>query len=113
MKHIITLTVSVFICTVGFSQAGTLDKTFNGTGKKVIGFQYGGYNGDDICNAVAIQSDGKIVLAGKSSASSGGGYNFVVVRLNTDGSLDQAFNNKGYIFINFSGDDEAAAVAIQ
>src|SRR4029077_8052231 len=100
MKHIFTLAVFLFTCTFAFSQAGTLDKTFNGTGKKVIGFKYGGYDGDDACYALAIQSDGKSVLAGKSSATSGGDYNFVVVRLNTDGSLDQSFNNKGYIFIN-------------
>ena len=113
MKHVTTLSISIIIYLAGFSQAGTLDKSFNGSGKKVIGFKFGGYNGDDACFAMAIQSDGKSVLAGKSSATSGGDYNFIVVRLNTDGSLDQSFNNKGYILINFSGDDEAAAVAIQ
>src|SRR6476619_3291243 len=101
MKQIFTISISLFIFLTGFSQAGTLDKSFNGSGKKVVGFQYGGYGGDDQCSALAIQSDGKIVLAGKSSATSGGDYNFVVTRLNTDGSLDQSFNNKGFIFINF------------
>jgi len=113
MKHIFTTSISLFLFLTAFSQAGTLDKSFNGTGKKVIAFSYGGVAGEDDCYDMAIQSDGKSVLAGKSSATSGGDYNFIVVRLSTDGSLDQSFNNKGYILINFSGDDEAAAVAIQ
>src|SRR5262249_37807238 len=52
-------------------------------------------------------------LAGRTNATSGGDFNFLVMRLNNDGTLDKSFNNKGYISINFSGHDEAAAVAIQ
>jgi uncharacterized delta-60 repeat protein len=113
MKQIFTLILIIYTYVAAFSQAGTLDKSFNGSGKKVIGFQYGGGTGDDLCYAVAIQYDGKIVLAGKSNATQNGDFNFVVMRLNTDGSLDQSFNGKGYTFINFSNDDEASAVAIQ
>jgi uncharacterized delta-60 repeat protein len=113
MKQIFILHLVIIIYVASFSQAGTLDKSFNGSGKKVIGFLYSGGIGDDLCYAVAIQSDGKIVLAGKSNATQNGDFNFLVTRLNADGSLDKSFNGKGYTFINFSNDDEASGVAIQ
>jgi len=113
MKRIFTFSFLLFISVISFSQAGTLDKTFSGDGKTSIGFKYGGVSGGDVCKAEAIQSDGKIVLAGYSNATKHGDFNFVVMLLNTDGTLDKSFNGKGYIFIDFSGDDEASAVAIQ
>src|SRR6185436_20616060 len=108
MKHIFTTAICLFLFFFAFSQVpGTLDKSFNGSGKRVIGFAYGGVDGFDYCFDMAIQSDGKIVVVGASSATKNGDYDFVVARLNTDGTLDQTFNNKGYRFINFLGNDEA------
>src|SRR5262245_12343312 len=112
MKKIYTA-LTAFICTAAFSQAGTLDNAFSSDGKTAIGLTFGGVAGEDDCSALAIQPDGKIVLAGRTNATSGGDFNFLVMRLNNDGTLDKSFNNKGYISINFSGHDEAAAVAIQ
>jgi uncharacterized delta-60 repeat protein/uncharacterized repeat protein (TIGR01451 family) len=65
---------------------GTLDTTFNGTGKQTINFG-GIFATDDRANAVALQA-GKIVLAGSSDA---GESDFVITRLNTDGTLDTSF----------------------
>jgi len=113
MKHIFTLSITLCFYVAAFSQAGTLDNSFSGDGKAIIGFAYGGVAGEDDCRDLAIQSDGKSVLVGCSNATQGGDYNFVVARLNTDGTLDQSFNGKGYVFINFSGDDRATSVAIQ
>jgi uncharacterized delta-60 repeat protein len=46
-----------------FNADGTLDKTFNCTGKQTTDFS----GNDDCVKAIAIQSDGKIVVAGYSS----------------------------------------------
>jgi len=52
----------------------------------------------DVANAVAIQSDGKIVLAGQSDNNSGTGKtDFAVVRYRVDGSLDPAFDGDGKV----------------
>src|SRR5690349_17196336 len=97
MKHFYMLAAAAFICTATFSQAGTLDNTFSGDGKTTIGLAFGGVSGEDDCTALAIQSDGKIVLAGRTNATSGGDFNFLIMRLNTDGTLDKSFNSKGFI----------------
>src|SRR5262249_19675401 len=46
-------------------------------------------------NSVAVQRDGKIVVAG--SADVGGVDQFALVRYNPDGSLDTSFNSNGKV----------------
>ncbi len=86
---------------------GTLDLSF-GTGGKVttpIG------SGDDE-HPMAIQSDGKIVVAGASD--NGSDYDFAVVHYNTDGTLDTSFDGDGKVITPIgTGDDIARAIAIQ
>src|SRR5436190_3479869 len=91
---------------------GSLDLTFNQTGKifTAIG------NAEDVANAVAIQTDGKIVAAGYTCNCSafGGDYDFAAVRYNTDGSLDTSFGSTGKVITRIGpGNDVAYAVAIQ
>ena len=63
--------------------------------------------------AMAIQSDGKIVVAG-SSYKGGTGYDFAIVRYNPDGTLDLTFNGDGIVTTNVgSTSDYAYAMAIQ
>lgn len=85
---------------------GTLDNTFNGTGKLVFDFE------DTINhpNAVALQDDGKILIAGYTGASATA--DFAVARLNPDGSFDTTFDTDGKVRINVQGDDRARAMAI-
>lgn len=68
-------------------------------------------------NAVALQTDGKIVVAGHSASgdfSSGFDYDFAVARYNADGSLDTTFDTDGKVTTDFGTDyDAARAVAIQ
>jgi len=68
---------------------GTLDTLFGGTGKVTtsIGTTDGAF-------AMALQSDGKIVLGGFSGTSSSV-YDFALARYNADGSLDTTFNGTG------------------
>ena len=66
-------------------------------------------------NAVAIQPDGKIVVAGYADLGAGAGRDFLVARLHPDLSFDTSFNSpKGYLVHSLQNlDDEAFAVVVQ
>lgn len=82
------------------SADGTLDTGFgNGTGKAVVAFDAGGSN-DDIGGSLAIQPDGKLLVAGWS-ASAANGDDFAIVRLLPDGTRDPAFNLTGRVTVGF------------
>ncbi|WP_399093268.1 hypothetical protein ACGH2B_23385 [Streptomyces sp. BBFR2] len=87
--------------------AGDLDPSF-GTGGKVS-IDFGAVS---IANAVALQSDAKLVLAGRVGDASTG--DFGVARLNRNGSLDTTFGTGGKVTLSLSAaEDVARAVAIQ
>ena len=91
-----------------YNPDGSLDTTFDGDGKVTTDF--GGFF--DQANAVVIQADGKIVVAGRSQ--SGTGVDFALARYNADGSLDITFDADGKITTDFAGSfDEATGVVIQ
>jgi uncharacterized delta-60 repeat protein len=84
------------------STGGLLDPTF-GSGGQVLSSLASSY---DNANAVAVQPDGKIVIAGTP--------NFLVARYNADGSLDAGFGAGGHTVTSFNGfNDQAWAVAVQ
>jgi uncharacterized delta-60 repeat protein/uncharacterized repeat protein (TIGR01451 family) len=102
-----------------YDTGGTLDATFNPAGSLpgTVTTDVSGTDGGDEANAVAIQSDGKIVAAGGASS---GNFDFAVARYDADGTLDTAFGSfgptPGFVVMDFSGvanDDEANAVTIQ
>jgi uncharacterized delta-60 repeat protein len=69
-------------------------------------------SGDDYAYAVALQPDGKIILAGQ--AANGTSSDFALVRYNTDGSLDTTFDTDGKVTTPvLDGSDIAFAVAVQ
>jgi uncharacterized delta-60 repeat protein len=71
--------------------------------------------GESLSNAqaVAIATDGKIVLAGFVKTAAGA-FNFAVARLNTDLTLDPTFAGTGLLASAVDGDDNlASAVAVQ
>jgi uncharacterized delta-60 repeat protein len=87
---------------------GSLDTTFNGTGKVTTAVR----TDIDRAYALAIQPDQKIVVVGSSRANTND--DFAIVRYNTDGSLDTTFNGTGIVTTPIGPlDDEAHAVAIQ
>src|SRR6185436_1185980 len=61
--------------------------------------------------AVAIQSDGKIVIAG--TTSNAWSSDFAIARYNIDGSLDATFSDDGKQTTDLGGEDGASSVAIQ
>jgi len=66
----------------------------------------------DSAVAVAVQTDGKVVVVGTASVG-GGGSDFAVVRYLDNGMLDADFNGTGKVLIDFGGTvDEVAGVAI-
>lgn len=98
---------------------GQLDANLDGDGKATVNFDLSGTNDDDQANAVALQSDGKIVLAGFAKASGISNYDFAVARLSSDGTLDTDFDFDGKASIAFNlgslgyQDDKAYNVALQ
>ena len=85
-------------CVARLNVDGTLDATFvgpagNGNGKFLLPISTVGTK-DDFLAAMALQGDGKIVLAGNCVAS-GNIKQFCVARLNPDGSLDTNFDGPG------------------
>jgi len=92
-----------------YNVLGALDSNFDGDGKVTTDF----FGMDDAVNDIAIQPDGKIVVAGYAETSTNSD-NFAVARYNPDGSLDTSFSGNGRASIDFnSGFDSAQSVAIQ
>jgi len=91
-----------------YNTDGSLDATFGQGGKVTTDV---GASSDQ-ANAVALQQDGKIVVAGYSWT--GANTDFALVRYNTDGSLDASFDSDGKATAAMGGADDCAyAVAIQ
>jgi uncharacterized delta-60 repeat protein len=91
-----------------YNADGSLDKGFNSEGKALINLQNKNFYG----NAVAIQADGKIVVAGKWF--NGSNYDFGLARLNVTGTLDNTFNGSGIVTTSIgTGDDVATSIVIQ
>jgi uncharacterized delta-60 repeat protein len=95
---------------------GQLDTTFSGTGVRTVAFDDGGTNADSAA-AVAVDSLGRVVVAGSAAQPTAGDFNFAVTRLATDGKLDTTFGKNGLVNIPFdlSGgtlEDKATGVAI-
>ncbi|MBO9664701.1 hypothetical protein [Dokdonella sp.] len=91
---------------------GGLDTSFSFDGKVTVDF--GGSN--DQCNAIALQSDGKIVVVGSTNAA--GNSDFAIARLNADGTLDTSFGNgTGKVVVAFDNGgtnaDIGGGIAIQ
>lgn len=105
-------------CVVRYKADGALDAGFDGDGIVTLNI---GETLRDTAYAIALQGDGKIVVAGSASnflvATSSArvpSNDFGLVRLNADGSLDNGFGNKGMVVTNFGhGVDIAYAVALQ
>lgn len=82
---------------------GTLDSTFGVGGKVVTDF----FGSDDVARGVALQDDGKILVAG-IRRDAGGDPGFTVVRYDADGSIDTTFSTDGLVVVDFAGLPAAA-----
>lgn len=88
------------VVVVRYLSDGTLDTSFNGTGKVILDLQG---TSDDKVAGVALQSDGKIVVAGTSHKPFGTTRG-VLLRFTADGALDATFNETGKVYTDFGRD---------
>jgi len=96
-----------------YNTDGTLDLPFGGTNGMVI-TDIG--SSSNYANAVALQADGKIVVAGNAFANpSANTSDIAVLRYNTDGTLDTTgFGSpNGYVTTSIGAFDDGFAVAVQ
>ena len=91
---------------VRYDTSGALDATFAGSGWTMEGLGYPCY-----AYGAALQADGKIIVAGRVAL--GGNDDILVMRFNTNGSLDGTFGSSGIVETDFGGNEEAYGVAIQ
>ena len=93
---------------VRYNPNGSLDSSFDNDGIVTTAIS-GGF---DNANSMAIQSNGKIVVVGRSRGKNT--YDFSAVRYNSNGSLDSGFGNGGIIITPVgTSNDAARSVAIQ
>ena len=98
---------------VRLDDTGSPDPTFgtSGTAQVSVSALSSGTARRDAANAVAIQADRKIVVAGTTF---GPNEDFAITRLDDDGSLDTDFAGAGAIVVDFFGlTDAAESVALQ
>lgn len=83
-----------------YTTNGNLDTTFGGDGMITNGFSPDGAAG---ANALAIDANGKIVVAGYfDPMSPGAGLRFAVARYNANGTLDSTFSGDGMLTTDFT-----------
>lgn len=87
---------AILLCLSGMAmaQAGQLDSSFGAGG---IFITHDTQSFDAVADAVALQSDGKIVIGGELSSLAG------VLRLTANGVLDSSFGSGGMVTINVPG----------
>lgn len=103
------------LCVTRLNVDGSFDSTFNNDGNCFINM------GDQMSIGgmtpkVKIAPDGKIVVVNSGSAPSTGNEDMMICRLDTNGFLDNSFNNSGVLFVDMTGSgtqpDKANAVDI-
>ncbi|MFC1779993.1 putative Ig domain-containing protein, partial [Thermodesulfobacteriota bacterium] len=93
---------------VRYNSDGSLDTSFSGDGRVNTDFA----SSDDYGQSVALQPDGKILVAGYSFIDDYA--DFALARYNTDGSLDTSFSGDGKVTTDFaSSSDYGRSVALQ
>jgi uncharacterized delta-60 repeat protein len=97
-----------FFAICRLTAAGAIDNTFSGDGLLTVDASLGAL---DEALGVAIQSDGKIIVVGKTD--NGSDNDAVVMRINTNGTLDTSLlGGTGIRFFQIDTNDTANSVAI-
>ncbi len=86
MKYLLFILLNVLFWQIGFAQNVSIDTSFNSNDACIYG-----EGADYYVNVSAKQQDGKIIIGGGFSTYNGVNVNHIV-RLNTDGSIDNSFN---------------------
>lgn len=93
-----------------YNSDGTVDASFGTAGLVTVTFSGGGTL--DRAQDVAVQGDGKILVAGFTRVS--GNDDFALARYNADGTPDTSFGTAGKASVDFAGSgDQASSVLVQ
>ncbi|MFQ5399840.1 MAG: tandem-95 repeat protein, partial [Anaerolineae bacterium] len=93
---------------VRYNNDGSLDTTFGPAATGIVTTSFS--TGFDVARAVAIQSDGKIVVAGTSGNAT---TSFTVARYKNNGTLDTTFSSNGWLTTTVGAADDAQGLLIQ
>ncbi|MGE3912883.1 MAG: hypothetical protein AB7K36_26230 [Chloroflexota bacterium] len=86
---------------------GSLDSSFGNDG--VVSTDFGG---SDVPRAVALQPNGKLIVAGYANLI-GNASDFALARYQPNGALDATFGNGGKVITNFGGSDSISDIVVQ
>lgn len=105
---VVTTSANTDFMIARFDANGMLDTTFgpqsNGTVTMDMGYDH------DVVRSLALQADGKIVVAGEGINSGSLDFASLIARFNADGTLDSTFANGGKLLINTIGTTSRARV---
>ena len=106
---VLALCIALVVTAAAYAAAGALDTTFSSDGKVAANLSVRG----DFASAVAVQTDGKIVVAG-AAAYDTRDAKFALARFNANGTLDTTFAGDGRVVTNFTNrEDGVYGLAIQ
>jgi uncharacterized delta-60 repeat protein len=90
-----------------YTSTGTLDATFGSNGIATLPTNISTFG------ALALQSNGQIVVAGEVAAPSNGAAAFGLQRLNTNGTVDRSFGSQGLAIASIGFPGTEAVLLIQ
>ena len=88
-----------------YNDDGSLDSSFGSGGKAVTNA-----GGLEFAKSLALQPDGKILVAGSAYDD---GTDFGLARYDSDGTLDLSFGSNGKVIKNFGGADTCSGIVVQ
>jgi uncharacterized delta-60 repeat protein len=90
-----------FATLLSYNQDGSLNTDFGTNGKLILSFNGSREHIKDMIK----QPDGKILITSETK-NTNDNYDFIVARINQDGSYDSSFGNNGVAIITFGNDGE-------
>ena len=103
-------TKSYNISLIRLNANGSLDTSFDADGKRIVPFE----SSQSYGLSATLQPDGRILVAGYFLNESSRNYDFALIRLNTDGSLDTDFDTDGKVLVAVSdGADYGNSITLQ
>ena len=101
---------TAFLAAAPSTSVTTLDQCFGTGGKRDIAPVS---NIQETLNDMIVQADNKIVLVGSSGVAANATRDWIIVRLNPDGSYDRTFGTDGIVTIDFNANADVAFSVIQ
>jgi uncharacterized delta-60 repeat protein len=95
-----------------YTTSGALDFTFIGTGLGAGMADLTPVTGNAVITALAVQSDGKIVVAGKTNTTAAQGTMFIA-RFDSSGRVDTSFSGDGVAYVGDVGASLGADVQLE